>query len=128
MAKLGYNTIWGIAFVSFILSIAGIIYLKPAITGYFFVNEEMRQFTKKTNCTFTSPAEVVFIPEPGELASLSMSGLAIGNGSFKVFLKSGNNRYLVLDNLLLGEKGITGLTGFAVADIPAAPVAEKNST
>jgi len=128
VAKLGYNTIWGIVFVSFILSIAGIIYLKPAVTGYFFVNEEIRPFTKSTNWTFASPAEVVFIPEPGELASLSMSGLAIGNGSFKVFLKSSNNRYLVLDNLLLDRKGISGLTGFAVEKIPDASVAETNST
>src|SRR3989338_8094512 len=100
------------------LVLIGAYYLEPAITGFVTVEKRVN-YTDEVN--FAADENEVFVwalGNPGQLKSVKIDGMIIGNGSAKVYIEHENVRYLVLDNSRLTEKpsGLFGITGFAVKE------------
>src|SRR3989338_10319937 len=99
-------------------ALIGIYYLGPAITGFVAVE---KQVNYTDDVDFAADENKVFVwtlGNPGQLKSVKIDGIIIGNGSAKVYIEHEGTRYLVLDNSKLAEKpsGLFGITGFAVRE------------
>ena len=100
------------------LVLIGAYYLEPAITGFVTVEKRVN-YTDDVN--FAADENEVFVwalGNPGQLKSVKIDGILIGNGSAKAYIEHEGIRYLVLDNSKLAEKpsGLFGITGFAVKE------------
>src|SRR3989338_6772180 len=114
--KLFLKVLGVYAVLAFVL--IGVYYLGPAITGFVAVEKQVN-YTDDVN--FAADENKVFVwalGNPGQLKSVKIDGMIIGNGSVKVYIEHENVRYLVLDNSKLAEKpsGLFGITGFAVKE------------
>src|SRR3989344_4786427 len=114
--KLFLEVLGVYAILAFVL--IGVYYLEPAITGFVTVEKRVN-YTDDVN--FAADENGVFVwalGNPGQLKSVKIDGILIGNGSAKAYIEHENVRYLVLDNSKLAEKpsGLFGITGFAVME------------
>jgi len=114
--KLFLEVLGVYAILAFVL--AGVYYLGPAITGFVAVEKQVN-YTDEVN--FAADEDNVFVwtlGNAGQLKSVKIDGIIIGNGSAKVYIEHEGTRYLVLDNSKLAEKpsGLFGITGFAAKE------------
>ena len=114
--KLFLKVLGVYAVLAFVL--IGVYYLGPAITGFVAVEKQVN-YTDDVN--FAADENKVFVwalGNPGQLKSVKIDGIIIGNGSAKVYIEHEGARYLVLDNSKLVEKpsGLFGITGFVVEE------------
>ena len=102
----------------FVLLLAGIYVLEPAITGFVTVVKQVNH-TDEVNLEFSENSEYAWNPEnAGDLTSIKISGSKSKPGQAKVYIENNGARHLVFDSSLLVEKpsGIFGVTGFAVKE------------
>ncbi len=114
--KLFLEVLGVYAVLAFVL--IGVYYLGPAITGFVTVTKQLN-YTDDVN--FAADEDNVFVwalGNPGQLKSVKIDGIIIGNGSAKVYIEHEGIRYLVLDNSELVEKpsGLFGITGFVAKE------------
>lgn len=114
--KLFLEVLGVYAILAFVL--VGVYYLEPAITGFVTVE---KQVNYTDDVDFIADENEVFvwaIGNPGQLKSVKIDGIIIGNGSAKVYIEHEGIRYLVLDNSKLVEKpsGLFDITGFVAKE------------
>ncbi|MEK6876153.1 MAG: hypothetical protein AABX63_01985, partial [Nanoarchaeota archaeon] len=100
------------------LALVGVYYIGPAITGFVAVEKQVN-YTDDVN--FAADEDNVFVwtlGNPGQLKSVKIDGIIIGNGSANVYIEHEGARYLVLDSSKLAEKpsGLFGITGFVAKE------------
>ncbi len=107
-----------------------VLFHNPKITGRYFAPAE--DFSASINEKFTSNSDYTFeIPQeqPYNLKALKISGSFSGEGSAKVFLKTGNETYLVFDssNLVKSESLADAVTG-ALTEVISNPSSSSSDT
>src|SRR3989338_7006481 len=114
--KLFLEVLGVYAIIAFVL--IGAYYLEPAITGFVAVEKQVN-YTDDVNFAADEDSVLIWtLGNPGQLKSVKIDGMLIGNGSTKVYIEHKGIRHLVLDNSKLVEKpsGLFGITGFAVKE------------
>ncbi|MBI2141150.1 hypothetical protein HYU16_01880 [Candidatus Woesearchaeota archaeon] len=107
----------------------GLPLLTIKLTG-FVVSEEVTAYTQDITTNFTASQTFALNIERtggvGELRSLLLGGKLIGDGKARVYLERGTERYLILNESAIKEKGVTSakaltsITGRAVEEVKEA--------
>jgi len=86
--------------------ISALFFMQPEFIGFAVFEKPLVQ-TEHLGLSFDSNAEYVWQPEYlGTITSLKISGSMVGNGSVRVYLKTPQNQYLIVNQELVTEEGI----------------------
>jgi len=100
--------------LAIIIAIVSFFVLKPLMTGFIVVSEEV-SYIDKIDEIFDTNQQYVWEPEhKGEFTSVRVSGSIIGEGSVKLYLKKNDIMYLLLDGDEVRDTKTAYITGLVI--------------
>ncbi|MCK4589617.1 MAG: hypothetical protein KAT77_04180 [Nanoarchaeota archaeon] len=111
-----------LVFAVFII-IFGFYSYQAGIAGLFSSGENLISYEQDLNLEIEKDQEIIWElenhPEEFELKSVKLSGSYLGDRGFKIYLENDKGkRYLILDKKTIFNRGITKITGYAIAAAP----------
>ena len=94
------------------------VYKEINLTGFFAGQPNLESYTEKLNLNLTQSTEIpIILSHSGTLNSLRLSGYAIGNGSVKIYLKTPQKNYLILEKDYSEISSTNLVTGYETSEI-----------
>ena len=109
--------------LTFLVIGLGVFVIKPAITGLIVgVGNEIK-YVDEMNLIINESTKILWQPKGYDIRSLKATGSVIGNGTVKIYLEKGSDKYLIYDN----KPRNLFITGNVISDVTELKTQEKGS-
>ena len=89
---------FGVPILLFVLIISILFISKPEISGYVVLTQE-KAYDDNLNLAINESSEYIWkLKNPGKLKSIKATGSIFGNGTVKIYIEKGGERYLIYQN------------------------------